>query len=234
MADLFLIRHGQASFGKDNYDALSDLGKQQAVALGRSLANVIEPTQLVCGTLNRQQQTLEGLKQGYEEVTGKSLALPVQIKPEFNELDHTDILKVYDERFADPEYMRREILTKPEANKVFHRIYTQAIFNWFEDKGNDYVETFDHFYQRVNGAMEELVANAQSKERILVVSSAGSISMCLQNVLGVSAKKAFELNEVMANTAVNRFVFNGSGKINLSYYNNFQHLPAADIKVTYR
>jgi len=234
VADLFLIRHGQASFGKDNYDALSDLGKQQAVALGRSLANVIEPTQLICGTLNRQQQTLEGLMQGYEEVTGKALAMPVQIKPEFNELDHTDILKVYDQRFADPEYMRREILTQPEANKVFHKIYTQAIFNWFEDKGSDYVETFDNFYQRVNGAVEQLVADAQSKERIVVVSSAGSISMCLQNVLGVNAKKAFELNEVMANTAVNRFVFNGSGKINLSYYNNFQHLPAADIKVTYR
>lgn len=234
MADLFLIRHGQASFGQDNYDALSDLGKQQAVALGRSLANVIEPTQLICGTLNRQQQTLECLMQGYEEVNGAGLTLPVQIKPEFNELDHTDILKVYDQRFADPEYMRREILTQPEANKVFHKIYTQAIFNWFEDNGNDYVETFDNFYQRVNGALEELVANAKSKERIVVVSSAGSISMCLQNVLGVSAKKAFELNEVMANTAVNRFVFNGSGKINLSYYNNFQHLPAADVKVTYR
>lgn len=234
MADLFLIRHGQASFGKDNYDALSDLGKQQAVALGRSLANAIQPTQLICGTLNRQQQTLEGLMQGYEEVAGKGLTLPVQIKPEFNELDHTNILKVYDQRFADPEYMRREILTQPEANKVFHKIYTQAIFNWFEDKGDGYVETFDRFYQRVNGAVEELVANAKSKERIIVVSSAGSISMCLQNVLGVNAKKAFELNEVMANTAVNRFVFNGSGKINLSYYNNFQHLPAADIKVTYR
>ncbi|GAA6135370.1 histidine phosphatase family protein [Oceaniserpentilla sp. 4NH20-0058] len=234
MADIFLIRHGQASFGKENYDALSDLGKQQAVVLGRSLASTIKPTQLICGTLNRQQQTLEGLVTGYEQVTGSSLELPVQIKPEFNELDHTNILTVHDERFADPEYMKREILTQPEANKVFHKIYTQAIFNWFEGKDGDYTESFDEFYQRVTGAVNNIISNAQSKERIVVVSSAGSISMCLQDVLGVSAKKAFELNEVMANTAVNRFVFNGSGKLNLSYYNNFHHLPMADVKVTYR
>lgn len=234
MAELLLIRHGQASFGKENYDALSDLGKQQAEALGRSLAAFPQPTQLVCGTLNRQQQTMEHLKIGFEQAKGSAINLPVQIQPDFNELAHTDILKVYDERFADPEYMKREILTQPEANKVFHRIYTQAIFHWFDNKSANYVETFDTFYQRVNNAMETLVNNAKSKERIVVVSSAGSISVCLQKILGVDARKAFELNEVMANTAINRFVFNDNGKVNLSYYNNFHHLPMADLKVTYR
>ncbi|MEK9990253.1 MAG: histidine phosphatase family protein, partial [Halieaceae bacterium] len=30
MASLYLIRHGQASFGSDNYDQLSPLGQRQA------------------------------------------------------------------------------------------------------------------------------------------------------------------------------------------------------------
>ena len=38
MATIYLIRHGQASFGKANYDELSDLGQQQATRLGQALA----------------------------------------------------------------------------------------------------------------------------------------------------------------------------------------------------
>jgi hypothetical protein len=53
-------------------------------------------------------------------------------------------------------------------------------------------------------------------------------------VLGISAVKAFELNEMMANSAITRLVFNEVGDLNLSYLNNYQHLPLADIKVTYR
>ena len=30
MAQFYLVRHGQASFGTDNYDRLSELGHQQA------------------------------------------------------------------------------------------------------------------------------------------------------------------------------------------------------------
>ncbi|MGK0529545.1 MAG: broad specificity phosphatase PhoE, partial [Alteromonadales bacterium] len=34
MTDIYLVRHGQASFGKANYDKLSELGGQQAIWLG--------------------------------------------------------------------------------------------------------------------------------------------------------------------------------------------------------
>jgi broad specificity phosphatase PhoE len=34
MGQLYLIRHGQASFGAEDYDNLSELGHQQAQQLG--------------------------------------------------------------------------------------------------------------------------------------------------------------------------------------------------------
>ena len=37
MGTLYLVRHGQASFGADDYDQLSPLGQQQAVRLGEYL-----------------------------------------------------------------------------------------------------------------------------------------------------------------------------------------------------
>jgi len=35
MGTLYLVRHGQASFGAANYDQLSPLGQQQCGQLGR-------------------------------------------------------------------------------------------------------------------------------------------------------------------------------------------------------
>ena len=37
MGTLYLVRHGQASFGEDDYDRLSPLGHRQAQQLGRYL-----------------------------------------------------------------------------------------------------------------------------------------------------------------------------------------------------
>ena len=38
MGTLYLVRHGQASFGADDYDQLSDLGRRQSVRLGEYFA----------------------------------------------------------------------------------------------------------------------------------------------------------------------------------------------------
>ncbi|PCI45804.1 MAG: histidine phosphatase family protein, partial [Alphaproteobacteria bacterium] len=35
MAEIYLVRHGQASFNTDDYDRLSDRGRQQSEYLGQ-------------------------------------------------------------------------------------------------------------------------------------------------------------------------------------------------------
>ena len=65
MSVLYLVRHGQASFGTDDYDRLSDLGKEQSRITGRFLAaQGIEPDRIVHGEMLRQRQTAEGLLEG--------------------------------------------------------------------------------------------------------------------------------------------------------------------------
>ena len=54
MPVIYLIRHGQASFGAENYDALSDAGWEQSRILGRHLReqNLGAP-RVVCGAMQR-------------------------------------------------------------------------------------------------------------------------------------------------------------------------------------
>ena len=60
MSQLFLIRHGQASFFAENYDQLSDLGIQQSKILGRAWSKGGFKFDYVwSGTLERQIGTAE-------------------------------------------------------------------------------------------------------------------------------------------------------------------------------
>jgi phosphohistidine phosphatase SixA len=68
MGTLYLVRHGQASFGADDYDQLSELGQAQSVRLGAWFARQgIRFYGLIAGTLRRHKQTLAGILQGMNQ-----------------------------------------------------------------------------------------------------------------------------------------------------------------------
>ena len=65
MGTLYLVRHGQASFGADDYDVLSPLGHQQALRLGAYFkAKGITFDAALTGTLQRQISTFAGICEG--------------------------------------------------------------------------------------------------------------------------------------------------------------------------
>ena len=60
MASIYLVRHGQAGFGKLNYDQLSDLGWQQGELVGQALtARGIEAGKVAHGAMVRHRETMQ-------------------------------------------------------------------------------------------------------------------------------------------------------------------------------
>ena len=69
MGTLYLVRHGQASFGADNYDQLSDLGTRQCQQLGRYFASKGRRFDtVITGTLQRQIQSQQAINDGLGQV----------------------------------------------------------------------------------------------------------------------------------------------------------------------
>ena len=67
MGTLYLVRHGQASFGADDYDKLSDLGHRQSVRLGEYFAQKgVHFDAVLAGTLRRHLETLAGIRKGMQ------------------------------------------------------------------------------------------------------------------------------------------------------------------------
>ena len=83
MAEIYLVRHGQASFGTDNYDQLSPRGEYQAQCLGNYFKErEISFDYVTAGTMQRRQQTIRAI--------AKNLAGCNQFQTHsgWNEFDH--------------------------------------------------------------------------------------------------------------------------------------------------
>ena len=233
MSTLYLVRHGQASFGKEDYDQLSELGYEQARVTGQYLAKIVKPTLFVSGTLKRQRQTLEQVKLSFDEDTLNNARFLEFAS--FNEFDHRNILEVvYPDLRETHKVLLESLLTSKAAVEEFQVLYKAAIIKWINDDGQ-FKESFIQFTDRISAGLKELLALSNGADQdIVLVSSAGPISTCMQHGTELSPKDAFLLCNVMVNAAISALTFDTGKATRLSYFNNFQHLVYAGSDVTYR
>lgn len=233
MATIYLIRHGQASFGQENYDELSDLGQQQASHLGKVLGQRLPTFDAVClGTMKRHKQTaincLHGFDQRFE-----------QAKPMFdsgwNEYDHQDILRQFRPEFITSKSMMSYIRKQPDPKKAFEADFNGAMNRWIAgDNDQDYVESWSAFTSRVHLALKNTLDNNPDKKRIAVFTSGGPISLVSQHLLGVASEKIMHMNWTLLNCGVTKVVSTGS-RLFVASLNEHTHFEGADNKhfITY-
>ncbi|MEH6832522.1 MAG: histidine phosphatase family protein [Sulfitobacter sp.] len=191
MAELLVIRHGQASFGAENYDVLSDLGRAQARAAGEWLRSMDwAPDRVVTGTLNRQIDT--ATEMGFAPAPDTHAGL--------NEYDFADLL---DARFKGdiPDLVKGD-------RKVHFRTLRETVFAWQRDEIENPYETWAQFTDRVEAARAFAVDT--DAKRVLVVSSGGVIGQMVADSLHAPAQHMMNLNLQIKNAAMTRFMFSGS------------------------
>lgn len=220
MANIHLIRHGQASFGKDNYDQLSDTGWQQARVLGRWLAGRVSPDVVVGGDMQRHRETVEAMASGYPA------SFPdMQVAAGFNEFDHAAVVHGFRPEWADRQWMQADLEAADKPAKYFQQTFVKAVDRWTSgDYDSEYPETWPQFKARVNQALDDLIDWANGGE-VFVSTSGGPIAVIVQSLLDISDRKALGLNEVIANTSVTRVLYSGRRR-SLAVLNNYSHLEA--------
>jgi len=237
MADIYLIRHGQASFGKVNYDELSDQGKEQSFKLGLQMQTQLSESlkdrqvRLVHGSLQRHRQTMDQWLSGF----GKSAEFETVENTHFDEFDHENILAVAYPEFADKNVLAKHIMKSDNPRKAFHMLYEKSIQRWIAGQyDHEYAESFTGFKQRCATGFEKLVKESKSGESIFVFTSGGPIGMCVQWALGLDDKNTFQINGALVNSSVTHFLTNSNGDCTLGFLNNYSHLYQDGVEVTYR
>lgn len=232
MTAIYLIRHGQASFEKADYDQLSDKGSEQSELLGKYWQSMPVPDRIYTGDLLRHRQTFKSFQMGH-----KSKNPSVTLHSGFNEFNHVDVLTCYEQQWESFAHMVSLIGETPNVNNVFQREFAQAIDRWVCGKyDNDYKESWSQFKKRCVSALQDVINQAlKTKNKdICIFTSGGTIAVIIQHILGLSDEKALAVNQQLRNTSVTKLLCSGDN-LNIDYLNNYSHLTlAGDDWITFR
>jgi len=205
MSEITIIRHGQANSGarsEDDYDRLSDLGRQQAMWLGEHFQSIGGFDRIVSGTLKRQEETARLVNRD---------GRPHRQDARLNELDYFHLSKVLQDRDGTPF---------PTDAESFAAHVLQVLTLWRNgDAGPDH-ESYDAFRSRVLGAVTDAAAEGPGT---ILVSSTGVIATLCALALGLETMVKARMFLRVMNTSVHRFEIHGD-ELHLTQFGATPHL----------
>lgn len=208
MAELYLIRFAQASFGADDYYKLSELGHKKSYALGKALASqATQPDTWIISVMPRHRETIEGIAKGI-----RLNAISAKIQTSLNEFDFTGLLNAKYSGLTLPEKMHTD-------RKTHFRILRKTVLEWQADDIENPPETWTEFEQRIEVTKKFITRDGSNK--VLARSSGAAISQMVAAALQTPRKQQIRLQLQMQNCAANRFIFTRKG----FYMHEFNESP---------
>lgn len=249
MTTILLARHGQASFGQENYDQLSELGGMQAQLLGQHYANTQRRIDAIfTGSLVRQRDSAQHFWSRYQsfvatEHTENSNGMPIinldapdsYILPQFDEFNHKDVFVKSDPAFSSRAAIMAEIAKSDVPEMRLAELFDQAMQRWHGgDNDQDYIESWPTFNHRAQQALEQIrtkVANLnleqeshlEQESTVLVFTSGGVIAAITAQLLKQGSQTAYQLNKSLVNTGVTSITIKEQST-RLMSLNEYSHL----------
>ncbi len=236
MGSIYLIRHGQASFGADDYDVLSPNGIRQAQVLGAHLARMGQGfDRCVAGGLRRQQHTAQTT---LAQLAGAGLAAPeIEIDPGFDEFDAEAVIRALLPAMLDDEPGALDVMRNAAQNRAeFQRLFALIVTRWMGGSHDPLgLQSWLGFVAQAQAGLQRLLDAARAGERIAVFTSGGTITALLHRITQMPAQQAFELNWQIVNTSLSHLKFRGNA-VTLASFNDHAHLQLMNSPelITYR
>lgn len=249
MTTILLARHGQASFGQENYDQLSELGGIQAQMLGQHYATTQRRIDAIfTGSLVRQQDSARHFWERYHSIVNINgvdsandsiavmpaidLSVPDSyVLPQFDEFNHKDVFIKADPAFSSQGAIAAEIAKAEVPMMRLAVLFDQAMQRWHAgDNDHDYIESWSQFNERAKQALEQVRLqvtnlNLDGDSTVLVFTSGGVIAAITAQLLQQGSQTAYQLNKSLVNTGVTAITLKDQGARLLSL-NEYSHLFA--------
>ena len=219
MAEVIVVRHGQAAFGTDDYDRLTEVGWEQSRLLGEHFASAGQCFDAVfTGTMRRHRETLAGIR---DVLAQADIVTPNAVElAGLNEYDFHILVDAYIALNGDAlDGVKIDL----SDSKMFYRILRLALMAWSRDELINVAESWQEFEQRVRST---LAALSVGSGRVLVVTSGGPVSAMLREVLHLDVETMVNTNLQAKNTGVTRYFTRGD-YFNLNMFNAVPHLEGA-------
>ena len=240
MITILLARHGQASFGQENYDQLSELGVIQAKSLGEHYGHTQRRIDAIfSGSLVRQRDSAEHFCQAYLSASANDLGakppfditnLESCVLPIFDEFNHEDVFIKSNPTLSTQAQIAAELTRTNQPISRLGELFGQAMQRWHSGAyDDDYLESWPQFSNRALQALNELrtqihdSSQLEQDSTVLVFTSGGVIAAITAHLLKQSSATAYQLTQSSVNTGVTSLTIQQQ-KLQLLSYNEHSHL----------
>ena len=235
MATIYLIRHGQASFGSDDYDKLSPLGETQAEHVGYYLRDHgITLDAAYSGDLKRQRRTAELVMASQPDTVEHT------IDARFNEVRNDEQVKHLVPELVKTNPGLNELVQRGLSSSKDYQKVIDAVFNyWVSPACNEpNIQSWADYSGGARDALYELMRNEGGGKTVGVFTSGGTIATLVTEVLGLGGEHAYKFYEPIFNCSITQLFYSGD-RVSLSYFNDrsfLQYLSqqAGENLVSYR
>jgi broad specificity phosphatase PhoE len=236
MSTLFFIRHSQASFGRGNYDKLSETGMKQAQILGEHLHKInMQFDEIYSGTLVRHRETADGY---ISKLKINNMPVPeIKIDTRMDEYDTETIFSILSPILKkEKPHLEKYYSSLLSDKKSFHIIFSEVMNMWcsgkYDMKGT---ATWEEFRSGVFSFMDDMMKKYSSGKNVAVFTSGGPVSTAVMKVLSLDNSKTMLVRDEVANASITRFKYTDR-RIMLSTFNEYSHLEISGGKniITYR
>jgi broad specificity phosphatase PhoE len=233
MSTLYLVRHGQASFGTDNYDQLSSTGREQVQLLGNYFSALGERIDTIySGALMRQRETAEILA----AALGPQ-APPIRIEHAFDEYDSDAILRTFAASLSPAQVAEAGWPDALRTDRRRFQFFLERAARAWVDSAIEASELtpWKGFHGRIIAAVMKIMREEGRSKTLVISTSGGVIGTIVAHVLGLANHVGIELNWAVHNASITRLIYNAD-KISLSMFNGLPHLDCEGARqlITYR
>ncbi len=226
MPDLYLVRHGQASVGAEDYDQLSEIGFEQARLLGEWLArNGGPPARVVIGGMKRHRQTAETCLRAAG--ARDEAVIDLSTDHDLNEFDHVDVIARFAPELAGRGALLNLLERSEDPRREFKRVFAEAVARWSGGEYDaEYTESWPSFRARCLAAFQRLRTAATEGSPIWIFTSGGPISTILRSLSNGSVEDESTIDWSLQNCGVTR-LWMLDGEIGVGFANDLAHLQVA-------
>jgi broad specificity phosphatase PhoE len=219
MGVIYVVRHGQAAFGTEHYDRLTETGFAQARLLGAYFSlRKIRFDAVFTGTLRRQSETAQGILEAQPQLGAPPIQETFAALDEYNP---EAILAAF--TGEAPVFSAGAARRDPQVVRQHFRVLREALLAWAEERiapaGMPVWQAFQA------GAVAALIEACQrfADGNVLVVSSGGPIAAMVAAALKAPPATAVELNLRIRNSSLTEFA-STPRRHHLVSFNGLPHL----------
>ena len=235
MATIYLIRHGQASFGAEDYDKLSALGMRQAQVAGEYLRDhgiILDAA--YSGELLRQRETAQ------LAIASQPSEVPHHIDSRFNEIRNEEHLEYLLPVLVKTRPSLKQLVDRGLSSSKDYQKVIDAVFNhWVSaDCDEPRIQSWSDYSSGVREALKDVMVSQGSGKTLGIFTSGGTIATIVAHVLGLPGEQTYQFYEPVFNCSITQIFYNGD-RTSLSYFNDRSYLQVLGTKngenlVTYR